>query len=328
MAAALRQTFARRIRPRRSCLFMPGSSAKNLDKARELPCDALIFDLEDAVAMKSKERARKLVAEVVLAGGYGNREVMVRVNALDTPWGGGDVVAVVSAAATVVEAASDDADSSSESVRAATVDAIVLPKVESAADVQQLQKLMETHKAPPNLGIACMIETPKGVLNSAEIAASSNLITCLIAGTSDLAKELRLRHTPGREPLLHSLSHCVLAARAHGVGVLDGVCLDLDNEAELVAQCRQGRDLGFDGKTLIHPSQISAANEAFGPSPEVVEQARRTIAAYKSALEAGDGVAVVGGRLVESLHAEEAEAITELAMAIEGIDGPPPSSGQ
>jgi len=253
------------------------------------------------VASSAKAEARQLVVDAVKTKAYGKREVMVRINALHTVWGADDVAAVA---------------------RSPGIDAVVLPKVESAADVLVLERLLISHGAPTSLGIACMIETPRGVLKAEEIAGASSNVTCLVVGTADLAKDMRYRHTAGREPMLASLSMCILAARAHGVAVLDGVHLDLHDDAGLRDQCRQGCDMGFDGKTLIHPRQIAAANEAFGPTPAEVEKARQTILAFEAATAEGKGCAVVDGRLVENLHADAARAVLAFAHAIKELGHP------
>lgn len=285
-------------RPRRSVLYMPGSNVRALDKGRSLPTDALILDLEDAVAPDAKAAARDNVVEAVKAGGYGRREVIVRINALDSDWGRDDVAALATAGA----------------------DAILLPKVESAAQVHGLERLMAEAGAPARLAIMCMMETPRGILRAEEIAGASKRLACLVMGTSDLVKDLDAAHTPDRLPVLTSLSLCVLAARAHGLAIVDGVHLDLEDAEGFAAQCRQGRALGFDGKTLIHPKTIAAANEIFGPSEAELEQARRVIAAHAEAVAAGQGVVVLDGKLVENLHVEAAERTVARAEAIRALE--------
>jgi citrate lyase subunit beta/citryl-CoA lyase len=280
-------------RPRRSVLFMPASNARALDKARTLPADVLIFDLEDAVAPEAKPEARAMACAAA-GGGYGRREVVVRVNGLDTPWGADDLDAVASSGA----------------------DAVLLPKVESPDAVARALDRLGAAGAPETLALWCMIETPLGVLRAEAIAAASPRVGALVVGTSDLAKDLRARPRRDRLPLLLSLQLVVLAARAHGRVVLDGVHLDLGDDEGLVAACRQGRELGFDGKTLIHPRQIGPANEAFMPSAAEVARARRVIAAHEKAIAAGLGVVVLDGQLVENLHAEEACRVVALADAI------------
>jgi citrate lyase subunit beta/citryl-CoA lyase len=281
-------------RPRRSVLYVPGSNARALEKARTLPADGLILDLEDAVAPDVKVAARTLVRDVVSAGGYGRRELIVRVNGLATPWGEADLAAVAGCG----------------------VDAVLLPKVEDADGVRQVLSVLAAHGAPETLGVWCMLETPRGVLRAEAIAGSSPRVAALVMGTSDLAKELHARQTPGRLALLPSLALGVLAARAHGLTALDGVHLDLEDDAGFAAACRQAVELGFDGKTLIHPRTIALANEIFAPSADEVAWARRVIAAHAEAAAQGRGLAVLDGRLVENLHVEEARRVLALAEAV------------
>ena len=287
----------KRDRPRRSALYMPGANARALEKAQTLPADVLILDLEDAVAPDAKEPARDRVCAAAASGGYGQREVVVRINGLDTGWGHADLSAVARCGA----------------------DAILLPKVESADQVQHAEALMGDCGAPDDMALMCMIETPMGVLHAPEIAGSSPRLSCLVMGTSDLAKDLQARHVPGREPLLPSLGLALLAARAHRLAILDGVSLDLGDDAAHDAACRQGRDMGFDGKTLIHPKQIAAANRAFAPGDAEIAWSRRIIAAHAEAEAAGAGVVLVDGKLIEALHVEEAHRTVALAEAIERL---------
>jgi citrate lyase subunit beta/citryl-CoA lyase len=282
------------IRPRRSVLFMPGSNPRALEKARALLADALIFDLEDAVAPEAKETARAAVAAAVTAGGYAPRELVLRVNPIDTVWGHADLAAAATS----------------------PIDAVLLPKVENAERVRLTIDLLGALGAPPELAVWCMIETPLGVLAAAEIAAASPRVAALILGTSDLANDLHARPTRDRLPLLTALGLVLLAARAHGRAALDGVHLALDDAEGFAAACRQGRELGFDGKTLIHPDQIAPANAIFAPSVEEVAHAERIIKAYGEALAAGKGAARIEGRLVEALHVEEARRTLALAAAI------------
>jgi citrate lyase subunit beta / citryl-CoA lyase len=292
------------IRPRRSVLFMPGANARALKKARELPADGLIFDLEDAVAPDAKAQAREAVAAAVGQGGYGKRELVLRVNALDTEWGEEDLWA----AATM------------------PLDAILLPKVESAERVRASVAHLSRLGAASDMAVWCMIETPKGVLAAAEIAASHPRVAALVMGTSDLTKDLQARHTLDRLPLLTSLQLVLLAARAHGLAALDGVHLDLADEAGFAAVCAQGRALGFDGKTLIHPTQIAPANAAFAPSADEIAQAKKIIAAHEAALAAGRGIVVVDGRLIENLHVEAAQRTLALARILEANGRPQPAA--
>jgi citrate lyase subunit beta / citryl-CoA lyase len=282
------------IRPRRSVLFLPGSNPRALEKARSLPADSLIFDLEDAVAPEVKDTARSGVAAALAIGGYAPRELVLRVNPLDTPWGHADLAT----AATL------------------PIDAVLLPKVENAERVRLTIALLDSLGAPPELSLWCMIETPLGVLAAAEIAGASPRLGALVLGTSDLTKDLHARETRDRLPLMTALGLVLLAARAHGRAVLDGVHLDLADAEGFVAACRQGREFGFDGKTVIHPQQIGPANAAFTPTAEQVARARRIIAAYAAASAAGKGAARIEGRLVEALHVEEARLTLMLVEAI------------
>jgi citrate lyase subunit beta / citryl-CoA lyase len=282
------------IRPRRSVLFLPGSNPRALEKARSLPADSLIFDLEDAVAPEVKDTARSGVAAALAIGGYAPRELVLRVNPLDTPWGHADLAT----AATL------------------PIDAVLLPKVENAERVRLTIALLDSLGAPPELSLWCMIETPLGVLAAAEIAGASPRLGALVLGTSDLTKDLHARETRDRLPLMTALGLVLLAARAHGRAALDGVYLDLADAEGFAAACRQGRDLGFDGKTVIHPQQIGPANAAFTPTAEEVARARRIIAAYAAASAAGKGAARIEGRLVEALHVEEARLTLASVEAI------------
>jgi citrate lyase subunit beta / citryl-CoA lyase len=284
----------RRTRPRRSVLYMPGSNGRALEKAKTLAADGLIFDLEDAVAPDAKVAARQQVCEAVRTGGYGRRELIVRVNGLATLWGREDLAAVASCGA----------------------DAVLLPKVESAALVRQAWDMLTASGASEHLAIWCMLETPLGILHAEEIAASHPQVVALVMGTSDLVKDLHARHTRERLPLLTSLELCVLAARAYGLAALDGVHLDLEDDAGFAAVCHQAVELGFDGKTLIHPKTIATANTIFSPAPEDVAWARTIIAAHAQAVAAGRGVVLVEGRLIENLHVEEARRVVALADAI------------
>jgi citrate lyase subunit beta/citryl-CoA lyase len=281
-------------RPRRSVLYMPGSNTRALEKGRSLPADALILDLEDAVAPDAKEAARTNIAAALAEGGYGKREIIVRVNGLETPWGRDDVKALA----------------------ASSADAILLPKVESAAMVQTLDSMMADAGASAETGIMCMMETPLGILKAEEIAGASPRLTGLVMGTSDLVKDLNAAHTADRLPVLTSLSLCVLAARAHGLAIMDGVHLDLQDDQGFAAHCRQGKDLGFDGKTLIHPKTIAKANEVFAPSEAEVAEAHRIIDAHADAVREGKGVVVLDGKLIENLHVETAKRLVALADAI------------
>lgn len=283
-------------RPRRSVLYMPGSNARALEKARDIPADALILDLEDAVAPDAKAEARAQVVAAVVAGGYGKREICIRVNGLDTPWGMDDIKAAV----------------------AAKPDAILVPKINSAEDVMRADKALSDAGASASLQLWCMIETPLAILNIQAIAAkaASTRMTLWVMGTNDIAKELRAAHTPDRVPMLASLGLSIIAARAYGLVALDGVYNEIKDEAGFVAVCEQGRDMGFDGKTLIHPSQVSPCNVIFSPDAEAVNFARLTIAAFEAPENKGKGVLKVEGRMVEILHAEIAKRTVAIADAI------------
>jgi len=285
------------VRPRRSVLFMPASNARALDKARTLAADTVVFDLEDAVAPDAKDTARDQAIAAIRSRGYGRREVVVRTNGIGTPWGRADLAAIATSGA----------------------DAVLIPKVESADMVREVVDAFASHGAPPGLALWCMLETPRGVLHASAIAAASPAVGALVMGTSDLTKDLHARHTRDRLPLLTSLELCVLAARAAGVAALDGVHLDLDDDAGFEAACRQAAALGFDGKTLIHPRTIARANEIFAPTPADVDWARRVIAAHAAAAAQGRGIVVLDGRLVENLHVDEARRVVALADAIDLI---------
>jgi len=276
---------------------MPGSNPRALKRARSLGADGFIVDLEDAVAPEAKEGARSIVAAALVEGGYDGREIVLRVNAIDTPWGHGDLAAAASM----------------------PIDAVLLPKVESAERVRLTVSLLDALGAPEQLAVWCMLETPRAILYAREIAAASSRLGALVLGTSDLSKDLHALATHDRVPLLTSLSLAILAARAYGLAILDGVHLNIADETGLAASCRQGRELGFDGKTLIHPSQIAAANAAFAPSNEEIEWSRRIIAAHAEAIAAGKGVALVDGRLIENLHVENARRLLDLAAEIERL---------
>ncbi len=280
-------------RPRRSVLYMPGANTRALEKAKSLPADSLILDLEDAVAPDAKVAARANIL-AALESGFGYREAVVRINSLNTAWGLDDLKAFVNSKA----------------------DAIVLPKIESAAQVQEVATLLQQLNASANLTIWAMIETPLAIFKLQEIASSHPLLEALVLGTSDLVKDLHARHTINRVETQTALSLSVLAARAYGLCVLDGVHLSLDDEAGLKQSCIQGRDMGFDGKTLIHPNQIALANEIFGPSAIEISDAQEKIAAYEAAIKAGTGIAVLNGKLIEELHIQDAKRILALASAI------------
>ena len=277
---------------------MPGSNARALEKARALPADSLILDLEDAVAPDAKELARKQVCEAVTAGGFGMREILIRVNALSTRWGYEDIAMAAKSGA----------------------DGLLLPKVESADAIRHMEAIMRANNAPESMRIWAMMETPRSILESQRIAESTPRMEGLVMGTSDLAKELDCAHTHERLPFIVSLGLCLLAARAAGLAILDGVYLDLNDEAGFEAACKQGQELGFDGKTLIHPKQVGPCNKVFTPKPQDVSWSRRIIEAYAAATARGEGVVVVDGRLVENLHVESARRVVGMADAIAAME--------
>jgi len=285
-------------RPRRSVLYMPGSNARALEKGRTLPADGLILDLEDAVAPDAKDTARGQIVSALSEGGYGKREIQIRTNGLNTPWGHADIVAASKTSA----------------------GAILLPKVESADTVRQVATIMEAEGAHADMAIWCMMETPLAMLNAKEIAGAHPRLGGFVMGTSDLAKDLNCAHTPDRLPMVTSLGLCVLAARAYGLAILDGVHLDLSDDAGFEASCKQGREFGFDGKTLIHPKTIAAANEAFAPAEAEIEWARKIITAHEEASAQGKGVVVVDGKLIENLHVVSAKKLVAMADLIAEMD--------
>lgn len=291
-------------RPRRSALYTPGSNLRALEKAKTLAADVLIMDLEDAVAPEAKRDARIQVVNAVKAGGFGAREVVIRVNGLNTPWGYGDLAAVADAGA----------------------DAILIPKVESVETVRQAETVLVANGAPEALTLWCMMETPRAMLNAEEVAGASRRVQSFVMGTSDLTKDLHAAHTRDRLPLITSLGLCMLAARAYGLAILDGVHLDLEDDAGFEIACHQGAEMGFDGKTLIHPKTIAAANKAFAPAASDVDWSRRVIAAHADAAANGRGIVVLDGKLIENLHVLNARRIVELAESIaarERGDGKP-----
>lgn len=284
------------IRPRRSVLYMPGSNARALEKAKSLAADALILDLEDAVAPDAKETARGLVCAAVQAGGYGPREVVVRINDISGPWGEADLKAAAEAGP----------------------DAVLAPKVQSPGDVAHLSAMLDGLDAPEGMTLWAMMETPAAILHAEAIAATvrDTRLSAFVMGTNDLAKELLCALTPGRAPLLSALSLSVLAARAHGLAVIDGVFNNIQDTDGFIRECRQGAELGFDGKTLIHPTQIEPCNRIFAPDPDEVAFARRVIAAFDEPENAGKGVLKIEGRMVERLHAEQGRRLVAMADAI------------
>ncbi len=284
-------------RPRRSCLYMPGANLKALEKARTLPADVLLLDLEDSVAPETKEIARAQVANAVAAGGYGKREVIVRINALATPWGRDDIAAAA----------------------AAHPDGVLAPKVETGEQVVQSDDALTEAGLADEAALWVMIETPRAILNIAEIAAAARAtrLACFVLGLNDLAKETRARPGANRAPFFAALSLAVTAARAESLTAIDGVYNDIADTAGFEAECRQGLEFGFDGKTLIHPSQIETANTIFAPTTDEVARARAVIAAFALPENAGKGVIKVDGRMTELLHLDEARRVVAVAQAIE-----------
>lgn len=277
-------------RPLRSVLYIPGSKPRALDKARGLPCDAIIFDLEDAVSPDEKSAARDTLAEALSAGGYGARLRVIRINGLETEWGAEDARAAA----------------------AMKPDAILLPKVGSPADLEALVEIVG------DIPLWAMMETPGAMLNAPAIAAHRQL-QAMVMGTNDLAKDLQARFRADRLPLMAGLGVCLLAAKAHGVAIVDGVYNAFKDDEGLRAECDQGRDMGFDGKTLIHPAQLDVANAAFSPSEEEADLARRQIAAYEEVIASGQSVAVVDGKIVENLHVATARETLAKLDAIEAL---------
>ena len=283
-------------RPRRSCLYMPGANAKALEKAKTLAADVLLLDLEDSVAPEAKAEARAQVAATVKAGGYGKREVIVRCNALATPWGRDDIAAAGPAGP----------------------DGLLAPKVESAEEVRALDAAMTAAGFPAHATLWVMIETPRAILKLAEIAAAAKgtRLAVFVLGLNDLAKETRARAGANRAAFFAPLSLAVTAARAEGLTAIDGVYNDISDQAGFEAECRQGLEFGFDGKTLIHPSQIDACNAVFAPTPEEISRARAVIDAFALPENAGKGVIKVDGKMTELLHLEEAKRVVAVAEAI------------
>ena len=284
------------IRPRRSVLYMPGSNARALEKARTLSADALILDLEDAVAPDAKELARQQVCEAVKARGFGKREVIIRVNGLSTPWGEADLRAAAEA----------------------EPDAILVPKISSASELNFIEAKLGG--AAASIAVWAMVETPAAILGIAAIAAAGGRLACFVMGTNDLIKEIRGVHTQDRINLAAALSLSVLAARANGIAVIDGVYNDIQNADGFKATCEQARAFGFDGKTLIHPSQVEPCNAVFAPSPEEVDAARKLIAAFDLPENKGKGAIKLDGRMVELLHADIARGTVAMADAIAALE--------
>jgi citrate lyase subunit beta / citryl-CoA lyase len=281
--------------PLRSVLYMPSSNERALEKARSIACDGLILDLEDAVAPDAKPAARAAACAAAGSGDYGRRTVTIRVNGIGTEWHDDDIAAAAQAGP----------------------DAIVVPKVDSADQVHQLVAAMERAGAPDHTRLWAMIETPVAILDALSIARASDRLAAFVIGTNDLVKELYAEHVPGRAPILPSLHTALLAARAAGIAIVDGVYNDVKDTEGFLAECEQGRQMGFDGKTLIHPGQVEGANTAFAPSAQAVEDARGLIAAWEDGK--GSGVVTFNGKMVENLHVESARRTLSIHEAIEAL---------
>jgi citrate lyase subunit beta/citryl-CoA lyase len=285
------------LRPRRSVLYMPGANERALEKAKGIPADALILDLEDAVAPDAKPEARARVCAAAASGDYGTKEIAIRINGIGTQWHEDDIAAAA----------------------AAGPDAIVVPKVNSAEEVARIIAAFEAAGAPAHTKLWAMLETPVAVLNAESIATASDRLTVLVMGTNDLAKELYAEHVPGRAPLLFGLQKCLMAARLAGKVILDGVYNDIKDDEGFRAECVQGKQFGFDGRTLIHPSQVEPCNEVFAPSADEIEYSRKVIAAFDEAQAEGRGVVTVDGRMIENLHVDTARRIFAVADAIAAL---------
>ncbi len=285
------------LRPRRSALYMPGANDKAIEKAKTLPTDAIIFDTEDSVAPDMKEAAREKVAAAVTSGDYGHRELTIRVNSIETQWHEADL----------------------RSAAEAGPDGIVVPKIDSAADVAAVEKVIESIPAASETRIWAMLETPTAIENAVEIATSSERLAVLVMGTNDLAKELRAALVPGRAPLLWGLSRSLNAARFADKVILDGVYNDVRNPEGFAAECAQGAEMGFDGKTIIHPSQVEPCNSAFAPSDDEIEYSRRVIEAFEAGVAEGKGVVTVDGKMIENLHVDNARRALAVADAIAAL---------
>lgn len=283
------------LRPRRSVLYMPAANTRALDKARTLPADALIFDLEDAVAPDAKVEARANAVAAALSGTYGRREITIRCNALATPWGADDLDAIATSSAA----------------------AVVVPKIESVDEIDAVAARLERAGAPRSMTIWAMIETPRAIIDIDHLAAHPQ-VSVLVMGTNDLLRELRAQAVPGRHPLLPALGRAILAARAAGVVILDGVYNDVRDLEGFRSECVQAAEMGFDGKTLIHPDQVAVANEVWAPDADAIAYAQRVIEAFEST---PSGVITVDGRMIENLHVDNARRVLATAEAIATLDG-------
>jgi citrate lyase subunit beta/citryl-CoA lyase len=290
-------TVTDQLRPRRSVLYMPGANERALEKAKGIPADALILDLEDAVAPDAKAEARDRVCAAASSGAYGRKEIAIRINGLGTEWHDADLAAAATAGP----------------------DAVLVPKVNSAEEVRTLVAALERAGAPDRTALWAMLETPIAVLHAGEIVAASSRLTVLVMGTNDLAKELHAVPVPGREPLRFGLQRCLMAARLGGKVILDGVYNDITDAEGFRAECEQALQFGFDGKTLIHPSQVEPCNDVFAPGDEEIDHSRRVIAAFEEAQADGRGVVTVDGRMIENLHVDNARRILAIADAIAAL---------
>lgn len=286
------------LKPRRSVLYMPAANERALEKAKEIAADALIFDLEDAVAPDAKDDARDRACAALRTGGYGNREIAIRANGQGTKWHDADL----------------------EAIAQVGPDAVLVPKVNSAEEVRAIEASLERFGAPAHTKIWAMLETPIAILNAYEICASSERLTLLVMGTNDLIKELHAQRVSDRSPLMSALGLSVLAARAANKVILDGVFNDINDVDGFINECRQGCAMGFDGKTLIHPSQVEPCNEAFAPNAQEVEYARRVILAFDEAHADGRGVVTIDGRMIENLHVDEARRVLAIQGSIEAAN--------
>ena len=282
------------FRPRRSALFMPGTNARAMDKARALDADVLIFDLEDSVAADAKVGARDAIAAALQQGGYGARELVLRVNGAETAWQRDDLAFAVTQ----------------------PIDGVLIPKVQGGDEVRAVAAILDGSGAKPDLKIWCMMETPLAFLHAEAIASASPRLAALVVGTEDLGKDLHTRPRPDRLPFLTALQICVMAARAYGLAPMDAVYPAFDDTDGFAASCRQGRDLGFEGRTLIHPKQIAIANDAFGPSADELAAARRIVDAFAAAKAEGKGIASLDGKMIEHLHATSAQRLLDMATMI------------
>lgn len=282
-----------KLRPRRSVLYMPAANERALEKAKSIASDALIFDLEDAVSPESKDAARENAVKAASSGDYGKREITIRCNGLDTPWGAADIAAAAKSCAA----------------------SIVIPKVGSAAAIDDVSKHLDAAGAPKEMTIWAMIETPSAIFNAREIASHPR-VAVLVMGTNDLVKELRAVQVPGRAPVISHLATALLAAREANKPILDGVYNDIKNAEGFRDECTQGMQMGFDGKTLIHPDQVAIANDVWAPSEAEVEHARRVIDAFNAARAEGKGVVQLDGKMIENLHVANSERLIAIAEAI------------